>query len=100
MGSKWHYQNEPLWSRSEKALARKDFDAALGRDLHEVIQEAKKMANQIQRSSDLWNLEHNLTECRKETDRKSKSVTEGSPLISLSTTIALGSSEEEELMMS
>jgi len=30
------------------------FDAALGRELHEVIQEAKKMASQIQQSSDLW----------------------------------------------
>jgi hypothetical protein len=48
------YQNEPIWSRSEKAIARKAFDAALGRELHEVILEAKKMANQIQQSSDLW----------------------------------------------
>ena len=36
------YQNEPIWSRSEKAIARKAFDAALGRELHEVIQEAKQ----------------------------------------------------------
>src|ERR1035438_8286885 len=64
------HQNDPIWSRSEKALARKAFDAALGRELHEVIQEAKKMASQIQRSSDLWDLEHYLTQRRKETDRK------------------------------
>ena len=64
------YQNEPIWSRSEKALARKAFDAALGRELHEVIQEAKKMASQIQQSSDLWDLEHYLTQRRKEIDRK------------------------------
>jgi Photoprotection regulator fluorescence recovery protein len=64
------HQNDPIWSRSEKALARKAFDAALGRELHEVIQEAKKMASQIQRSSDLWDLEHYLTERRKEIDRK------------------------------
>src|SRR5712692_103465 len=64
------YQNEPTWSRSEKALARKAFDAALGRELHELIQEAKGMANQIQQSSDLWDLEHYLTERRKEIDRK------------------------------
>ena len=64
------YQNEPIWSRSEKALARKASDAALGRELHEVIQEAKKMAGQIQQSSDLWDLEHYLTERRKEIDRK------------------------------
>ena len=64
------YQNEPIWSRSEKAIARTAFDAALGRELHEVIQEAKRMASQIQQSSDLWNLEHYLTRRRKEIDRK------------------------------
>ena len=64
------YQNEPIWSRSEKAIARTAFDAALGRELHELIQEAKKMASQIKQSSDLWDLEHYLTERRKEIDRK------------------------------
>ena len=64
------YQNEPIWSRSEKVIARKAFDAALGRELHEVIQEAKKMASQIKGPSDLWELEHCLTERRKEIDRK------------------------------
>src|SRR5437899_3147034 len=64
------YQNEPTWSRSEKAVARAAFDAALGRELHEVIQKAKQMANEIQQSSDLWDLEHYLTERRKEIDRR------------------------------
>jgi hypothetical protein len=64
------YPNEPIWSRSEKAIARKAFDAALGQELHEVIQEAKRMANEIQMSSDLWELEHHLTQRRKEIDRK------------------------------
>jgi len=64
------YQNEPIWSRSEKVIARTAFDAALGRELHEVIQQAKKMASQIQQSSDLWDLEHYLTQRRKEIDRK------------------------------
>lgn len=63
-------QNEPAWSKSEKAIARTAFDAALGRELQEVIQEAKRMANGIQKSSDLWDLEHYLTERRKEIDRK------------------------------
>src|ERR1700746_1325046 len=62
--------NQPTWSRSEKAIARTAFDAALGRELHEVIQEAKRMANQIRQSSDLWDLEHYLTRRRKEIDRK------------------------------
>ena len=64
------YQNVPIWSRSEKVIARTAFDAALGRELHEVIQQAKKMASQIQQSSDLWDLEHYLTQRRKEIDRK------------------------------
>src|SRR5580692_10126771 len=64
------YRNEPVWSRSEKAIARKAFDAALSRELHEVIQEAKRMASQIMQSSDLWDLEYYLTQRRKEIDRK------------------------------
>ena len=42
------YQNEPIWSRSEKAIARTAFDAALKRELHEVMEEARQMANQIE----------------------------------------------------
>ena len=64
------YQNQPIWSKSEKVIARTAFDAALGRELHEVIQEAKRMASQIQQSSDLWDLEHYLTQRRKEIDRE------------------------------
>jgi len=64
------YQNEPIWSKTEKAISRTAFDAALGRELHEVIEKAKQMANAIQRSADLWDLEHYLTQRRKEIDRK------------------------------
>ena len=64
------FQNEPIWSRSEKNIARRAFDPALGRELHEVIQEAQKMASQIRQSTDLWDLEHYLTRRRKEIDRK------------------------------
>jgi len=69
-------QNSPanrhdlMWSRSEKAIARKAFDAALERELQEVIQEAKQKAGQIKEPADLWDLEHYLTERRKEIDRK------------------------------
>ena len=63
-------QKNPIWSRSEKLIARKAFDAALGRELHQVIQEAKRRASQISESSDLWALEHYLTQRRKEIDRK------------------------------
>ena len=64
------FQNEPIWSRSEKIIARTAFDAALGRELHEVIRKTKQMANTIQGSDDLWDLEHYLTQRRKEIDRK------------------------------
>jgi hypothetical protein len=64
------HQNEPTWSRSEKIIARKAFDAALKRELHEVMQETKQRASQIKEQSDLWDLEHYLTERRKDIDRK------------------------------
>jgi hypothetical protein len=37
-------ENEPTWSKSEKTITRTAFDAALGRELHDVIQEVKRMA--------------------------------------------------------
>jgi hypothetical protein len=64
------YQNDPIWSKSERLIARTAFDTALGRELYEVIQEVKKMASQIQQSSDLWDLESYLTQRRKEIDGK------------------------------
>jgi hypothetical protein len=67
---RYPYQNEPIWSRSEKTVARAAFDAALKRELQEVMQEAKQMANQINEPADLWDLEHHLTQRRKEIDRK------------------------------
>ena len=35
-----------------------------------MIQKAKQLANEIQQSSDLWDLERYLTQCRKDIDRK------------------------------
>jgi len=67
---RYPHQNEPAWSRSEKATARKAFDAALERELQEVIREAKQKAGQIKKPADLWDLEHYLTQRRKEIDRK------------------------------
>jgi hypothetical protein len=64
------HQNEPTWARLEKTILRTAFDAALSRELHEVIREVKRMTSEIQESSDLWDLEHYLTECRKQIDRK------------------------------
>ncbi len=62
--------SDMTWSRSEKAIARKAFDAALKRELHELMQEAKEIAGQIKQPSDLWDLQEYLTQRRKEIDRK------------------------------
>ena len=64
------YQNEPTWSKSEKAIARTAFDAALKRELQDVIRKTKQKANQIKEPADVWELEHYLTERRKEIDLK------------------------------
>jgi photoprotection regulator FRP-like protein len=64
------YQNEPTWSKSEKAIARTAFDAALKRELQDVMRKTKQMANQIREPADVWELEHCLTQRRKEIDRK------------------------------
>jgi hypothetical protein len=64
------YRNEPTWSKSEKAIARTAFDAALKRELQDVMHKTKQMANQIKEPADIWELEDYLTERRKEIDRK------------------------------
>jgi hypothetical protein len=64
------YPSEPTWSKSEKAVARAAFDAALRRELHEVMQVAKQRASQIREPSDVWELEDYLAQRRKEIDRK------------------------------
>ena len=64
------WQNEPTWSKSEKAIARTAFDAALKRELQEVMQEAKQKASRIKEPADVWKLERSLTERRKEIDGK------------------------------
>ena len=63
------YQNEPTWSRSQKAIARKVFDAALKRELQEIMRQAKQMANQMKEPADVWALERYLTQRRKDIDR-------------------------------
>ena len=64
------YQNEPTWSKSEKAIARTAFDAALKQELQDVMHKTKQMANQIKEPRDVWELEYYLTERRKEINRK------------------------------
>jgi len=61
---------EMKWSPAEKAVARRAFDLALGRELEAVVREAKDRAVRIQEPSELWELERWLTERRREIDRK------------------------------
>jgi len=65
-----HREDELRWSKSERAIARKAFDHALNQELQEVIQQAKQMAAEAKDPSELWELEHHLTQRRKEIDRK------------------------------
>jgi hypothetical protein len=51
-------------------IDRRALDAALKRELQDVMRKTKQMANQIKEPADVWELEHYLTERRKETDRK------------------------------
>ena len=62
--------SELVWTRSEKKIARKVFDAALRRELEEVVQEAKQRAGQIKEPSEMWDLEDYLTRRRKEINSK------------------------------
>ncbi len=64
------YGKEPVWSGSEKAVARKVFQTALKRKLEEVMQQTKRMASQIKEPTEVWDIEHYLTKRRKEIDRK------------------------------
>ena len=67
---RYPYQNEPIWSKSEKTIARKALDVALRRELHEVVQEAKRRCSQVDAPAELWELARYLTQHRKEIDAK------------------------------
>ena len=68
--NKYPYRSEPTWSTSEKRIARRVFDAALKRELQDVMRETRKMANKIKEPADVWDLEHYLTERRKDINRR------------------------------
>jgi hypothetical protein len=61
---------EMKWSPAEKAVARRAFDLALGRELDAVVREAKARAAKIQEPSELWELERWLAERRTGIERK------------------------------
>ena len=57
------------WTPAEKAIARRAFELALHRELEAVIRETKDRAVKIEQPSELWDLEHYLTQRRKDIDR-------------------------------
>ena len=62
--------SDVTWSRAEKAVARRAYDAALERELREVMEDARQRASRIRQPADVWDLEQYLTQRRKEIDRK------------------------------
>ena len=58
------------WSSTEKAIARRCFDRALRQELDAAIQSTKAMAAKLRQPSELWDLEHRLTQLRKTIDSK------------------------------
>jgi hypothetical protein len=58
------------WTPAEKAIARKAYESALQQELAAVIRETKEIAANIKQVSDVWDLEHHLTQLRQEIDRQ------------------------------
>jgi hypothetical protein len=58
------------WTDSEKRIARRAFDAALQRELAEVMAEFKQRAVTAKEPEDMWSVEQYLTTVRKQIDSK------------------------------
>lgn len=61
---------DETWSKSEKAVARRAFDAALGREYAALTDEVRRRANAIAEPHHIWALHDFLTRTRKDIDRK------------------------------
>ena len=64
------YQNEPTWSKSERAIARTAFDAALKQELRTSCGKQSRWRTRSRNLQTVWELQHYLTERRKEIDGK------------------------------
>jgi Photoprotection regulator fluorescence recovery protein len=58
------------WSKTEKAVARQAFDAALSREFAALADEVRKRANSIADPGDIWELHDFLSRQRKMIDEK------------------------------
>ncbi len=84
------------WSASEKAVARKAFEAALLREFKAVIAETKRLAAKIEQPEDLWELQRYLAAKRKEIDETFDYRYSVLPLV-LAVLIRRGRLDEQEL---
>ena len=62
--------HDETWSRSEKTIARRAFDAALDREYAALTDEVRRRANAIAEPRHIWALHDFLTQSRKDIDRK------------------------------
>ena len=58
------------WSKPEKEIARRAFNAAYERECMAIAHNIREMADKINKPSDVWKIHDYLTEKRKETDQK------------------------------
>lgn len=68
------------WTNSEKKIARRVFDAALQRELAEVMETLKAKATNAKEPGDLWDIEEFLTQSRHAIDKNTTSVIRSSSL--------------------
>lgn len=62
--------HDETWSKGEKAIARRAFDAALDREYAALTDEVRRRANAIAEPHQIWALHDFLTRTRKDIDRK------------------------------
>jgi len=58
------------WSRGEKAVARRAYDAARGREYSALAEQVRRLANSIADPGDIWELHNFLSRRRKEINEK------------------------------
>jgi hypothetical protein len=58
------------WTDGEKKIARRAFEAALHRELAEVMAEFKSRAVSAKESEDMWAVQEYLAQARRDIDRK------------------------------
>ena len=64
------HPRELKWSKPEKQIARRAFDAAYQRECAEIESKLRKMVDVISEPQDIWRIHDFLTEQRDETDAK------------------------------